>query len=217
MNSRYADSDGKRQAHQLALDWWLSDYAVPERQKGYAVCDGCSVGIPPSEGYLCNPATLIPGMPPSPDLVCESCFDRHPRQPWNPAQVEQMAADLQALEQHIRRPSKQPAFLQQVSDSKIAEWFLNPYGDNRYNWAAFMAIGFALLTGLIYLFVVRSLGALLQPQPFLLEWWITYGLFYASAVIALVLGAIGFLSDRRVWALLGIVLLLIAILLAVLM
>ena len=72
-------SGEKALAHELALAWWKEAKA---HGRTSAVCDSCNAEISEGEGYLCKPAILnfVGGY--SPDLVCESCFDRKSYEPW---------------------------------------------------------------------------------------------------------------------------------------
>ena len=69
---------GKQRAHELALEWWKSS----GRDGG--ACDKCNANISLGEGYLCKPALIEVSdgkrtvVFSSPDLLCESCFDRSP-------------------------------------------------------------------------------------------------------------------------------------------
>lgn len=90
----------KEQARQLAIAWWASSQGANSRARGDAVCDSCGGTIPMNGGYLCNPATVgMSGLPAamfaSPDLVCESCFDRKPYQPYDAEQTARMTSRAQ--------------------------------------------------------------------------------------------------------------------------
>ena len=91
----------KPKARELAVAWWNSDQGARSRARGFAICDSCNSRIAVGEGYLCNPAVVgVGGIPSamfsSPDLVCESCFDRKSYEPWDPKQTARMIEEAQA-------------------------------------------------------------------------------------------------------------------------
>jgi hypothetical protein len=84
-------TDGAR-AHEAAVAWWRSDTSARARSRGFGICDRCNVQIPVGQGNLCSPAIIAisgaPGGFDSPDLICDSCFARHPSEPWVSQQPE---------------------------------------------------------------------------------------------------------------------------------
>lgn len=124
----------KPKAHELAVDWWNSDQGIKSRIRGHAICDSCNAQISEGQGYLCNPAVvgasgLPAGMFNSPDLVCESCFDRKSYEPWNPGGAARMTEEAQAALDFLASPVKQvgisrpedPELQEQIRRIKKAE------------------------------------------------------------------------------------------------
>ena len=79
-------ADGAR-AHEAALIFWNSKPSANARSRGFAICDRCNGQILRDEGFLCGPAIAhMSGVPDemlgSPDLLCETCYARHPGSPW---------------------------------------------------------------------------------------------------------------------------------------
>jgi hypothetical protein len=72
-------SSKKEIAHELALAWWKE---AKEHGRTSAICDSCNSGISEGQGYVCKPGVVSHPMFSSPDLVCESCFDRKSYEPW---------------------------------------------------------------------------------------------------------------------------------------
>lgn len=63
----------KQKAREAAIAYWKKERAG----RGEYLCNGCSIPIPPGQGYLCKSLSLIRGYEHPPDLFCESCFDAH--------------------------------------------------------------------------------------------------------------------------------------------
>lgn len=68
----------KSAARNAAVEWWRDNAEVN------AVCDGrgCSRPIAKGEGYLCKSLTFGAA-----DMVCETCFDRCPYEPWTGGKI----------------------------------------------------------------------------------------------------------------------------------
>jgi hypothetical protein len=216
----------KDRAHALALEWWNSAGSNAEKAEGYAICDGCSATrINPGEGYLCNPMMMVAfsgGTFVSPDLVCETCFDSQPYEPWDETLAAQssqeIAKALEGASREVAGKESGPAFLQRAEVRAAYEWLRNPSGDSRLRGLAYVAVFFALMSLLTVWTSTFLLGRLLSSSEiavFSAEWWLTKGFPLAVIAISLILAAIGFRSNQRIWALFAFIVNLAALLLFV--
>lgn len=81
-------------ARSLARNWWKSSEGSRSRSRGYAICDSCSGRISSGEGCLAAPTNAFDS---TPDLVCESCYTRRSRTPFDAAEAAAQKAIAGAL------------------------------------------------------------------------------------------------------------------------
>lgn len=82
-------------ARKLAAGWWSVSIAKKARDRDAAVCDRCASSIPKGGGFLCNPTVISDK---TPDMVCKSCFDRLPFDPWDGGYSDLKAGPLKTTE-----------------------------------------------------------------------------------------------------------------------
>src|SRR4051794_25033699 len=121
-----------RKARELAKDWWEHDSAAHSRSRGYAVCDACPGQIPKGEGCLCNSSRIGDW---TPDLVCESCFNRLPYTPWsggsglpNRQQASSLGMYRSSLGAHVDTAARlRQEQCRQLARARLRQWVRRAY------------------------------------------------------------------------------------------